>query len=143
MRDKVHQDPHYFALFIAVSEILIHWTSPKDCTVGLILDDDEGKAVSIYKFLTRMKKVNQDVRKRITSVCFSDDKSSVQVQAVDLFAYLAKLTSEQKFLGKSHQFQSLSEVFDVVSNGKEKIVIKGGYFQDKHLLEFAERRRNQ
>ena len=68
LRSNVSQDPHYFAFFIAVSKILGHWIIPQNNTVGLILDDDEGKAIDCYRFLLRMKKAvsytHLDVYKR-------------------------------------------------------------------------------
>ena len=141
LRENVSQDPHYFAFFIAVSKILGHWIIPRNHTVGLILDDDEGKSIDCYKFLLRMKKVNSDVRNRVTSICFSDDKSSPQVQAADLFACLARLRAQETFLGKPNEYASLSEVFDRKENEAKRLLIDSSYLQKSDLEDFVKSRK--
>lgn len=55
IREKFGADPHYFAFYLAVSEILRHWGISKNATIGLCLDDDEAKAIPCYQFYRKMR----------------------------------------------------------------------------------------
>lgn len=143
LRSNVSQDPHYFAFFIAVSKILGHWIIPQNNTVGLILDDDEGKAIDCYRFLLRMKKVNADVRRRVTSLCFSDDRSSPQVQAADLFACLSRLRAQQTFLGKKNDYAPLCDAFDSLGLETGRIKVDSSYLRENDLDEFVKSKKGE
>lgn len=143
LRFNVSDDPHYFAFFVAVSKILGHWIIPRNHTVGLILDDDEGKSIDCYKFLLRMKRVNPDVKNRVTSICFSDDRSSPQVQAADLFACLARLRAQETFLGKTNEYALLSEVFDRKENEVKHLLADSSYLQKADLEDFVKSRKGK
>jgi hypothetical protein len=138
LRVNISDDPHYFGFYLAISSILQHYRIPKEYTVGLILDDDEAKAIQVYKFLGRMKRANEEVRRRIQTICFMDDRSSPQVQATDLFAYLCRIDAEQKFLGKPHPYATLCESFNRPSTGKECLEIAGGFYSESQLREYME-----
>jgi hypothetical protein len=143
LRLNVSEDPHYFAFFIAVSKIVGHWIVPRNHTVGLILDDDEGKSIDCYKFLLRMKRANIDVRNRVTSICFSDDKSSPQVQAADLFACLARLRAQETFVGRTNEYASLCEVFDRKGNQAKRLIVDSSYLQKADLQDFVNSRKTK
>jgi hypothetical protein len=55
----IHQtygsDPHYYAFYMAIVEILRHFEIPREYIVGLILDDDEKKAIECYRLLKKLK----------------------------------------------------------------------------------------
>jgi Protein of unknown function (DUF3800) len=140
LRLNISDDPHFFALYLTVSAILRRFTEPSERTVGLILDDDEEKAIRCYKFLGRMKRANPEVRQRIPSICFMDDSPSPQVQATDLFAYLCRVDAELRFLGKEHPYRALCEEFNVPRTGKERIEIAGGFYGELHLRDYMESR---
>ena len=141
IRLNVSEDPHYFAFYLSISSALQHVRIPKDYTVGLILDEDEAKAIQVYKFLLRMKKANAEVKRRIPSICFMDDSQSPQLQAVDLFANLCRLASEEKFLGKPNPYSSLCGFFNPPgTTGKEKLDICGGLYGERQLRDYLESR---
>ncbi len=118
LRLNVSEDPHYFAFYNTIATILQHWTAPREYTTGLILDDDEEKAIECYKFLGRMKRASPEVRRRIPSICFMNDSQSPQLQAVDLFTYLCRIDAERMFLNKPNPYNILSEQFNRPSTGK-------------------------
>jgi hypothetical protein len=138
LRLNISDDPHFFAFYVAISEIMRHWRVPKNYTVGLILDEDEEKALQVFKFLVRMKKVNSEAKKRIPSICFMDDRSSPQVQAADLFTYLCRVEAERKFLGKEHPYALLLDAFNTPVTGKERLEIGGGYYGESQLRKYME-----
>jgi hypothetical protein len=45
IRLNISEDPHYFAFYVAISQILQHPRIPRDYTIGMVLDDDEAKAI--------------------------------------------------------------------------------------------------
>lgn len=143
LRQKIADDPHYFAFYAAVSAILKHWTVPPNYLVGLILDDDEDKAIPVYQFLRRMKRANDEVRKRVTSICFSNDKSSPAVQAADLFSYLTRRDAQRIFLGIPHPYAALCDAFQKPVSGKEILEIGGGIFQEEQLKDYMEKARKK
>lgn len=130
-------DPVYFAFHHAVMGILNHWGSVQQYDVGLILDDEEAKAVECYRLLKKMKRVNPEVRRRVTSICFTDDKTSVQDQAADLFCYLSRIDNEQAFLGKKHPFDALCEPLRFKYAGR-RLTTAGGLFEKNYLARFIE-----
>jgi hypothetical protein len=139
IRLNISDDPHYFAFFVVLSKILRFHRVPKDSSLGLVSDDDEAKAMAVYKFLLRMKKANQEVKKRVPTICFMDDEQSPQLQAVDLFTYLCRLRGEQQFLGKKNPYVSLSDAFDppAVTN-RETMDIEGGLYGEPQLRDYLQ-----
>jgi hypothetical protein len=133
------KDPIYFCFQRAVFGILDHWAPVEKYDVGLILDDQEAKVLECYRLLKKMKLQNQRVRKQITSICFSDDKSSVQLQATDLFCYFNRIDAEQKFFSKAHAFGSLCDLlFRDKYPGKRLSIGGGGLFDEPYLIEFLD-----
>lgn len=128
------RDPHYFAFARAVNEILIYPAIPKHYEVGLILDDDEAKAMECYRLLKKMKAQHEQVRKRVTSICFDSDRSSIPVQASDLFAYVVRLEAQKRFLGIDYVYRPLFEAFREVSPETGRHLHFAGYFYNAELL---------
>lgn len=143
MRLNISDDPHYFAFYVAISEIMRYRRVLPDHSVGLILDDDEEKAVPVYKFLSRMRKANEEAHRRITSICFMDDRSSPQVQAADLFTYLLRIDAQRRFLGKEHRYPTLCEAFEKPMTGKECLEIVGGFYSEPQLMAYMETRQRE
>jgi hypothetical protein len=141
LRSSIHEDPHFFAFYVALSKLLQHWTVPSDYTVGLILDDDEQKAMQCYKFLKRMKAADPEVRRRVPYICFGDDKSAFEVQAADVFTYLCRIDAEKKFVGKEHPYRTLCDAFEIPITGTERLQIEGGFYGQQHLAEYMESRK--
>ena len=128
------RDPHYFAFARAVNEILVCPEIPKDYEVGLILDDDEQKAIECYRLLKKMKLQSEQVRKRVTSICFDSDRSSIPVQASDLFAYLTRLEAQWRFHGIEYEWRPLFEALREVSPETGRHLHFAGYFYNSELL---------
>jgi hypothetical protein len=87
--------------------------------------------------------VNPDVKNRVTSICFSDDRSSPQVQAADLFACLARLRAQETFLGKTNEYALLSEVFDRKENEVKHLLADSSYLQKADLEDFVKSRKGK
>jgi hypothetical protein len=138
IREKFGADPHYFAFYLAVSEILRHWGISKNATIGLCLDDDEAKAIPCYQFYRKMRMSNDDARKRITSICFSDDKSSPQAQAADLFCYLTRVEAERIFFGKEYPYRILFDELNAPPSMERRITFRGGFYSYKELSEYMD-----
>jgi len=130
-------DPVYFAFNRAIFGILNYWGSVRQYDVGLILDDEEAKAIECYRLLKKMKLVSAEVRKRITSICFTDDRTSVQDQAADLFCYLSRIDNEQAFLGKRHPYDALCEPLRDKYPGR-RLTTGGGLFVKESLALFLQ-----
>lgn len=138
IREKFGDDPHYFAFYLAISEILRHWGINKNLTIGLCLDDDESKAIQCYKFYRKMRMSNADARQRITSICFSDDKSSPQVQAADFLCYLTRTETEKRFFNKEYPYQSLFNELNAPPEGNRRLSFRGGFYSHKELSEYMD-----
>ena len=137
LRQSFGTDPVYFAFHHAIFGILNHWGSMQQYDVGLILDDEEAKAIECYRLLKKMKLANPEVRKRVTSICFTDDKTSVQDQAADLFCYLSRIDNEQAFLGKRHPFDALCKPLRFKYPDR-RLTTSGGLFEKDYLARFIE-----
>jgi hypothetical protein len=138
---RLHQsfgtDPLYFSFQRAIFGILDHWGPVDKYDVGLILDDEEAKSMECYRFLNKMKLASERVRKQVTSICFTDDKTSVHTQAADLFCYLSRIDLELAFLGKPHPFSILCEPLRFRYSGR-RLNTAGGLFEKVYLAEFIE-----
>ena len=80
-------DAHYIAFQWAVLRALekVEW-GESDALMGLLLDDDYEKAVHCYALLRSLKEQHPETKKRISSICFCNDKVFPGVQAADMIA---------------------------------------------------------
>jgi hypothetical protein len=131
------KDPHYFAFFMVVNNLLTHISIPRKLTVGLIFDDDQEKAMRSYRLLKRLKQQIPEVRSRVTSVCFSDDRDAPQVQAADLFTQLSRLEAMRIFAGVSYPYESLFHAFGAVMPTGEHLCMDARFFSEEVLRTFA------
>jgi hypothetical protein len=138
LRKKFGDDPHYFAFYLAVSEILRHWGIPRNLAIGLCLDDDEKKAIPCYQFYRKMRMSNADARRRITSICFSDDKVSPQIQAADLLCYITRVETERRFFGKEYPYRNLFEELNAPPSAEHRIRFTGGFYTHEELSEYVD-----
>ncbi|MFI5086985.1 MAG: DUF3800 domain-containing protein [Terriglobales bacterium] len=138
------RDPFYFAFYVAVITILRHFEIPRRYQVGLIFDEEEAKAIQCYKFLTKLKQTYPEVKERIVSICFSDDKAHPQLQAADLFAYITRLEALSRFVGKAYQFRELFLAFQKVSpeTGRH-LHFAGGFYEEQALSDFLKSYRRE
>jgi hypothetical protein len=133
-------DPHYFAFAVAINIILRHFEIPREYTVGLICDDDQEKAIRCYKLLKKLKLNIPEVAKRVTSICFSDDRDTPQVQAADLFAYLSQSEAQRIFAGREYPYQSLFQSFFNVLPSGEYMSLEARFFSENDLRVHVEQR---
>jgi hypothetical protein len=136
-RQTFGTDPLYFSFQRAIFGILDHWGPVGKYDVGLVLDDEEAKSIECYRFLKKLKLASERVRKQVTSICFTDDKTSVQDQAADLFCYLSRIDFERAFLNKPHPFDKLCEPLRFKYPGR-RLNTAGGLFEKNYLAEFLE-----
>lgn len=130
-------DPHYFAFFCMLSLILQYFGIPKAHTIGLIFDDEQRTAVRCYRLLSKLKARIPEVRQLITSICFSDDKDTPQVQAADLFAYLSRAEAARIFTDKPHPYQSLFTSFGQVMANGQHLCMHAQFFSEDALRAFV------
>jgi hypothetical protein len=135
LRRKYGPDPHYFAFEQAIRYILNHWQIPRKYSIGLICDDHEVRAMRCYKLLRTLKRRHLEIRQRITSICFSDDKDNFPLQSADLFAHVARLEAESRFRGKPNPYNdSLKRAFEYVNPATgAHLHFEGGVFGDEEL----------
>jgi Protein of unknown function (DUF3800) len=131
-------DPHYFACFMAISNMLTFFAIPKPYTIGLICDDEEQKAMRCYQLLNKLKRNIPEVRQRITSICFSDDRGAPQVQTADLFAYLSRLEAQRIFAERPYPYQSLFQSFGRVSPTGQHLCMNAQFFSESALKAHVE-----
>lgn len=138
LRRKFGDDPHYFAFFYALAHALGHFSNPRNSRIGLVLDDDEGKAREVYGFFVRVKKEDPEVKLRVPSICFVDDEMYTQLQAADLFGYLCRLHGERKLLNKPNPYAELSELIDAP---EWHLTLCGGYIGEAFLKTYLQDQR--
>jgi hypothetical protein len=127
-------DPHYFAFVKTVQTITEHFEIPKHFEIGLILHNEEEKAIECYKFLNKMKLGYPEAR-RITSICFMEDLNCPQLQASDLFAYITRREAEKRLLGIDYEYSDLFEAFRQISPDTQRHLHFAGGFYDAAALE--------
>lgn len=132
------EDPHYFAFCLVVARILSFFSIPKALSVGLIFDDDEQTAIRCYQLLRKMKFEIPEA-KRITSICFSDDKDSPQVQAADLFAYLSRLEATKIFANEPYDYESLFRAFGERMPDGRHLCMHAEFLGEPHLRTFMKK----
>jgi len=139
LRESFGGDPHYFAFFISINAILSYYGIPKDFTVSLILDDEEEKAHECYRLLKKMKLANEEIRKRIVSICFSDDRQAAPLQASDLFAYITRKEALRRFAGKEYPYRVLHSAFsDVSKETGNHLHFVSGFYDAEEIAKYQE-----
>ncbi|MBZ5493135.1 MAG: DUF3800 domain-containing protein [Acidobacteriia bacterium] len=137
LRINFGDDPHFFVFHNAVMSIIRHYKRLSiPWKVGLILDDDEAKAIPCYQFLRRMKRASEEVRNHVDSICFSNDKASPYVQAADAFSYLYRISIEEAMLGKPHEYQALTDIFKNPNPFQCRIRVEDGTYRGEQLDSF-------
>jgi Protein of unknown function (DUF3800) len=124
MTEAFSGDPQYLAFTKAIYITLDHFPDEKT-SVALICDDDQEKALSVYRLLMRMKSADPKIKKRIPSICFGDDCEYPSLQAADLFSYLLRLEAERTFHGKQNPYAALDAEMRIREEG-QRITVKGG-----------------
>lgn len=86
-----YQDAHYLAFQWTVLRSIekVEW-GDSEALLGLVMDDDQEKAIHCYQLFTSLKKQKPEIKKRISGICFSNDKFYPGLQAADMIAYEAR-----------------------------------------------------
>jgi len=129
-------NPHNFAFFVTVNSVLSCYKIPRHLTIGLIFDDEEKHAIECYRILKKMKLANPEVRRRITSICFSDDGSTPVLQASDLLAYLTRVEAERRFTGKPYPYGKLFSAFQNLSPTGKHLHFDSGFYDFEELSKY-------
>lgn len=130
-------DPHYFAFFMAINNLLTFFSIPQRATIGLTFDDEQEKAMRCYQLLKKLKLRIPEVKDRITSICFSDDRDAPAIQAADLFAYLSRLEAMRIFANIECHYSSLFHAFGNRMPTGKHLCMNAQFFDEDRLREFV------
>jgi hypothetical protein len=141
------KDPHFIA-FIEVLEQTI-WNVEKfakehglglNVKAGLIFDQDERQSVECLRLLNQAKKQREDIRDRISGICFCDRRNYQPLQAADFIAYLTKKEMERR---KGRPEEPVSKWFAMLSSQNRANIPDGLFnariFDAEVLDELAEK----
>jgi Protein of unknown function (DUF3800) len=92
-------DPHYIVFEWAILRAIdrVTWADPTGA-LGIIVDDDEAKAMHCYALLNQLKRepALSRVKERVSGICFADDKKYIGVQAADMIAFESRNLMRRK-----------------------------------------------
>jgi len=117
------EDPHYFAFEVTVLTSLekVLWTDAEG-VLGIMVDDDEEKAIQCYRLLRLLKSHNVKAKERIGGICFASDALYPGIQAADMLAHEARrlMTGSQaepskRFLRMTCNLQHQPMLFNAVT----------------------------
>jgi hypothetical protein len=89
-------DPHYFAFLCGATGPAKHLTNDED-RFSLVCDDDQSTAMNCYRLYSRVRAINDELRRKMISITFADDDVFVPLQAADLLASLCRLEAGRRF----------------------------------------------
>lgn len=98
-------DPYYLAFARGILE-LIDYVQGED-KISLICDDDESTAWNCYLHYRAIRKVHEEVRRKIVSLTFATDDHFPALQAADMVAFLSRLEARRMFYKEYNPFQPL------------------------------------
>lgn len=120
VRENWSDDPHYLAFSYTVMGLWgkVDWSGDPHATIGLIMDDDEEKAIPCYCLLKSLREQVPKAKERISGICFGRDDLYPGIQAADIIAHEARrlLTNKQspseRFLRLTTRGQHQPWLFD-------------------------------
>jgi hypothetical protein len=88
LKSKI-SDPHFWLFQWTVETVLrrVSYGGPDEGLLGILVDDDEEKAIPCYRLLMQLKKQNTKAGKRVSGICFIDDEHYPGAQLADMLAY--------------------------------------------------------
>ena len=117
LKARSEGDPHYLAFELTVVGSLekVLW-GDSNGTMGLVMDDDEEKAIHCYKLLKMVKAHEPKVKERVSGICFGSDDLYPGIQAADILAHESRrmMTHDE---APSKRFQQLT------CNGQHKPIL--------------------
>ena len=92
---KRNVDPALFAvqrILRGMSDAFKKWDKGRGvpARISLMFDEDETYSLSCYRVISRLRRINPEVKQLVSAICFGDDETYSPLQAVDI---LANLTS--------------------------------------------------
>jgi hypothetical protein len=88
LQERTAGDPHYLAvettMIGALTKVL--W-GDSNATMGLIMDDDEEKAMPCYRLYRMVREHNPKAKERYSGICFASDDLYPGIQAADMLAH--------------------------------------------------------
>jgi hypothetical protein len=101
------KDSYHLAFTRAMLELAEYVRS--DDHLSLICDDDETTAYDCYQHYRAVRRVNDDVHKKVVSLSFANDRLFPALQAADMVAYLSRLEAKYRFFGEDYEYRPLQE----------------------------------
>jgi hypothetical protein len=101
-------NPHMIAFAGAVYRLLDE-NGPND-KLSLVCDDEEEMALPCYDLYRRVKKYNEDARRRLACLSFADDAVFLSLQVADMVASLVRLEARRRFFGEQYEYSALYEL---------------------------------
>jgi len=89
LKERTTGDPHYLAFETTVVGALekVIWGDPASGTMGLIMDDDEEKAMHCYRLFRLVREHHPKAKERVSGICFASDDVYPGIQAADMLAH--------------------------------------------------------
>lgn len=111
LHERTTGDPHYLAFESTVIGALqkVLWGDPSSGTMGLIMDDDQEKAMSCYHLYRMIRDHNPQAKERLSGICFASDDLYPGIQAADMLAHESRrLAVEGIPASPSERFKKLT-----------------------------------
>jgi hypothetical protein len=131
-------DTHYAAFERSVHELVRHVAGP-GAYASMVLDDEEKYSKECYDLLTKMKLAYPDVREKLVSIAFADDKAYPALQAADMLSSLTRLESQRRFFGTDYEYVALYNFLIKELPAKGKILFAGGLYSTDGMMELAKK----
>lgn len=127
-------DPHFLAFRSVVRDIVKYSQSAPDPSVSIICDDDPEKACGCYKMFDRLRQDSKHPENRqvLKSIAFADDEFYPQLQAADLFSWVARAESLYRWHNQDFRLRELYQEF-VIASTDFKLTFTSAFWSAEHL----------
>ncbi len=128
------------AFYTVLRDVVKYASVLPEPSVAVICDDDAAKACQCYKMFDRLRQDSKhpENRKVLKSIAFADDQFYPQLQAADLFSWVARAESLHKFYGENYSLRELYCEFSRETK-ESKTKFTTGFFDSEHLKEVERR----
>jgi hypothetical protein len=88
LQERTIGDPHYLAFETTMVGALekVLW-GDTNATMGVVMDDDEEKAILCYRLYRLLREHNTKAKERLSGICFGSDDLYPGIQAADMLAH--------------------------------------------------------
>lgn len=99
---KRNVDPALFAvqrIVRGMSDAYKMWDKGRNipARINLMFDEDEPYSLNCYRVISRLRKMNPEVKNLVSAICFGDDEIYSPLQAVDILANLTTRYWRERF----------------------------------------------